>query len=54
MCQDKIDQKNDRIVELTNRINYLEENNYVQNALTAQTQYLINQLGGTAAAPARV
>ena len=54
MCQDKIDQKNDRIVELTNRINYLEENNYVQNALTAQTQYLINQLGGAAAAPARV
>jgi len=45
MCQDKIDAKNEKIVEQNNRINFLEENNYVQNALTAQTQYLINQLG---------
>lgn len=44
MCQDKIDAKNETIVSLNNRINFLEENNYVQNALTAQTQYLINQL----------
>ena len=44
MCQDKIDSKNETIVNLNNRINFLEENNYVQNALTAQTQYLINQL----------
>ena len=51
MCQDKIDAKNEEILKLNNRINFLEENNYVQNALTAQTQYLINQLG-TAAAPA--
>ena len=49
MCQDKIDAKNEKIVELNNRINFLEENNYVQNALTAQTQYLINQLGTPAA-----
>ena len=44
MCQDKIDAKNEKIVELNNRINFLEENNYVQNSLTAQTQYLISQL----------
>lgn len=50
MCQDKIDAKNEKIVELNNRINFLEENNYVQNALTAQTQYLINQLTPAAAA----
>jgi hypothetical protein len=44
MCQDTINAKNDRIVELTNRVNYLEENNYVQNAITAQTQYLLSVL----------
>lgn len=44
MCQDKIDAKNEKIVELNNRINFLEENNYVQNVTTAQTQYLISQL----------
>ena len=44
MCQDKIDAKNEKIVELNNRINFLEENNYVQNALTAQTQFLLNRL----------
>ena len=41
MCQDKIDAKNEKIVELNNRINALESNNYIQNALTAQTQYVI-------------
>lgn len=41
MCQDKIDAKNEKIVELNNRINSLESNNYIQNALTAQTQYFL-------------
>lgn len=41
MCQDKIDAKNEKIVELNNKINALESNNYIQNALTAQTQYVI-------------
>jgi len=42
MCQDKIDAKNEKIVELNNKINALEANNYVQNALTAQTQYFLS------------
>ena len=41
MCQDKIDAKNEKIVELNNKINALESNNYIQNALTAQTQYIV-------------
>ena len=41
MCQDKIDAKNEKIVELNNKINSLEANNYIQNALTAQTQYFL-------------
>ena len=41
MCQDKIDAKNEKIVELNNKINSLEANNYIQNALTAQTQYIL-------------
>lgn len=41
MCQDKIDTKNEKIVELNNKINALEANNYVSNALTAQTQYFL-------------
>jgi len=41
MCADKIDAKNEKIVELNNKINALEANNYVQNALTAQTQYFL-------------
>ena len=47
ICADKIDSKNEKIVELNNRINFLEENNYVQNALTAQTQYILNRLTTT-------
>ena len=43
MCQDKIDAKNEKIVELNNRINSLEANNYIQNALTAQTQFILNR-----------
>ena len=43
LCQDKIDAKNEKIVELNNRINSLEANNYIQNALTAQTQFILNR-----------
>ena len=42
MCQDKIDAKNEEILKLTNKINSLESNNYLQNALTAQTQYFLS------------
>lgn len=41
ICSDKIDEKNEKIVELNNRINSLEANNYIQNALTSQTQYFL-------------
>ena len=47
ICADKIDSKNEKISELNNRINFLEENNFVQNALTAQTQFLMNRLTTT-------
>ena len=50
MCQDKIDAKNEKIVEQAAEINNLKNNNYVQNALTAQTQYLIDQLSAAVAA----
>ena len=50
MCADKIDAKNEKIVELNNKINSLESNNYIQNALTAQTQYFLQQYPPTAAA----
>lgn len=43
ICADKIDAKNEKIVELNNRINSLEANNYIQNALTAQTQYFLSR-----------
>lgn len=52
MCQDKIDAKNEKIVEQAARINALEANNYVQNAITAQTQYLLDRLTPTAPATA--
>ena len=42
ICADKIDSKNEKIVELNNKINSLEANNYIQNALTAQTQYFLS------------
>ena len=42
MCADKIDAKNDEIIALNNKINALESNNYLQNALTAQTQYFLS------------
>lgn len=50
ICADKIDAKNEKIVELNNKINSLEANNYIQNALTAQTQYFLQQYPPTAAA----
>ena len=44
MCQDKIDEKNEKIVELQNRLNMADfaasqarQDNYLQNALTALT-----------------
>lgn len=43
ICQDKIDEKNERIAQLNSRINSLEANNYIQNALTAQTQFILNR-----------
>ena len=49
MCQDKIDAKNEKIVELNNKINALEANNYIQNALTAQTAYFVGLYPPTAA-----
>ena len=49
MCQDKIDEKNEKIVELQNKLNMADfaasqaaQNNYLQNALTAQTQYFLS------------
>ena len=49
MCQDKIDEKNDKIIELQNKLNMADfaasqasQNNYLQNALTAQTQYFLS------------
>lgn len=48
MCQDKIDAKNEKIVELQNQLNMANfrasqtaQDNYLQNALTAQTQYFL-------------
>lgn len=52
MCQDKIDAKNELIVGLNNKINALESNNYIQNALTAQTQYFLGLYPPPAAARA--
>lgn len=56
MCQDKIDAKNEKILELQNRLNMAEfaasqtaQDNYLQNALTAQTQYFLGLYPPTAA-----
>lgn len=60
MCQDKIDEKNEKIVELQNRLNMADfaasqasQNNYLQNALTAQTQYFLSLYPPTADAASR-
>lgn len=57
MCQDKIDAKNEKIAELQNQLNQaafnasqLAQNNYLQNALTAQTQYFLGLYPPTAGA----
>lgn len=49
MCSDKIDAKNEKILELQNKLNMADfaasqvsQNNYLQNALTAQTQYFLS------------
>lgn len=59
MCQDKIDSKNEKIAELQNQLNIATfnasqtaQNGYLQNALTAQTQYILSLYPPTAAAPA--
>jgi len=50
MCADKIDSKNEKIADLERQITALNSNNYIQNALTAQTQYFLAQYPPTAAA----
>lgn len=49
MCADKIDSKNEKIAELQNQLNIATfnasqtaQNGYLQNALTAQTQYFLS------------
>ena len=41
MCADKIDSKNEKIADLERQITALNSNNYIQNALSAQTQYFL-------------
>lgn len=55
MCQDKIDAKNEKIADLQQQLNMaafnasqLAQNNYLQNALTAQTQYFLGLYPPTA------
>ena len=43
MCSDKLDAKNERIADLERQITALNSNNYIQNALTAQTQFFVNR-----------
>lgn len=53
LCADKIDAKNERIADLERQITALNSNNYIQNALTAQTQFFLQQYPPTTtAAPA--
>ena len=49
MCADKIDSKNEKIADLERQIAALNSNNYISNALTAQTQYFLAQYPPTAA-----
>ena len=55
MCQDKIDSKNEKIADLQNQLNIAAfnasqtaQNNYLTNALTAQTQYFLGLYPPTA------
>jgi len=57
MTQNKLDEKNEKITELQNQLNQaafnasqLAQNNYLQNALTAQTQYFLGLYPPTAGA----
>lgn len=57
LCQDKIDAKNEKIAELQNKLNManfqasqVAQDNYLQNALTAQTQYFLSLYPRTAEA----
>lgn len=50
MCADKIDSKNEKIADLERQITALNNNNYIQNALTAQTQFIVNRYPVPAAA----
>lgn len=43
LCADKLDAKNERIADLERQITALNSNNYIQNALTAQTQFIVNR-----------
>jgi hypothetical protein len=59
MCQDKIDAKNEKILELQNQLNMANfaasqtaQNSYLRNALTEQTQYIMSVYPPTV--PARV
>lgn len=57
MCADKIDSKNEKIADLERQITALTSNNYLQNALTAQTQYFLSlypTTTGTGGAVAKV
>lgn len=57
MCQNKLDDKNEKILDLERQITALNNQNYIQNALTAQTQYFLSlyptTTGGGAAGAAR-
>ena len=57
LCADKIEAKNDKILDLQNQLNMatfrasqIAQNDYLQNALTAQTQYFLGLYPPTAAA----
>lgn len=43
MCSDKIDSKNEKIADLERQIAALNSNNYIQNALTSQTQFILSR-----------
>ena len=43
MCSDRIDAKNERIADLERQLAALNSNNYIQNALTSQTQFILSR-----------
>ena len=59
MCEDRLNRKDEKILDLQNQLNIATfnasqtaQNGYLQNALTAQTQYILSLYPPTAAAPA--